>query len=680
MKRIFYLSIYLCIFISINISYAQEYNVFKEDMVEVSFISSVTKVTEEKFYLGLEFKLEPGWKIYWRQPGDSGMPPTLDYKDSVNLKSIEFKWPFPIKEYEAANLLTNIYKGEVVIPLEVAVKDHKNPLNLKAKLNFQVCKDICIPFETNLFINIDSGKSNFTEYFHKIEKALSKVPVDHKTVGIKNILINRVSDNSLFFSLESLVDIKEGEIEIFLENKDEYIKVNEININENINNKISAKIILDKDISHLNNLDIIFVKGNLAVNIKEIRIENGISKSIYLILLIAMMGGLILNFMPCVLPVLILKLNRILSAENKNIHNIRFNFLLTASGIIFSFILIAFITVFIKEISGQVGWGIQFQQPIFLLFLIFILIIFSLNLFGKIEFNLPNKFNTKINKYLGHKNSGVAFFEGAFATLLATPCSAPFLGTAVSFALSSNFYMTLLIFVFLGFGMSLPYFIFILFPTLINILPKPGKWMNYLRYILGIGLISTAVWLSYVCISISGLSIYIYFISALALFLLILYRLYLIKKYLILIFIILLGNIYISFNTDYVDYDFSYSDQEEWLNFDNIELQNLINQGNTVFVDITADWCITCKANKILVLNTKEFKNLIRDNNIILMKGDWTKPNNEINKFLQKANRYGIPFNALYNSNFPNGLLYSEILTLKDIRAGVTKLHSSVAK
>ena len=134
--------------------------------------------------------------------------------------------------------MTNIYKGEVVIPLEVTVNDHNNPLNLKSKLNFQVCKDICIPFETNLFINVDSGKSNFTDYFHKIEKALSKVPVDHKTVGIKNILINRVSDNSLIFSLESLVDIEEGEIEIFLENKDEYIIVNEVNVYDNLNNNI----------------------------------------------------------------------------------------------------------------------------------------------------------------------------------------------------------------------------------------------------------------------------------------------------------------------------------------------------------------------------------------------------------------------------------------------------------
>ena len=233
---------------------------------------------------------------------------------------------------------------------------------------------------------------------------------------------------------------------------------------------------------------------------------------------------------------------------------------------------------------------------------------------------------------------------------------------------------------FLGIGMSLPYFIFICFPSLVNFLPKPGKWMNYLRYILGLGLLLTAVWLSYVCVSIIGLSIFSYFISSLVVFLLIIYRLYLRRKYLVLIIIILSGNIYISSNTSFLDYDFSYSEQEEWLKFDNQELQELINQGNTVFVDITADWCITCKVNKILVLNSKEFKNLMKSNKIILMKGDWTRPNDEINKFLQKANRYGIPFNALYHTSLSNGLVYSEILLLKEIKESISKLHISNAR
>ena len=116
------------------------------------------------------------------------------------------------------------------------------------------------------------------------------------------------------------------------------------------------------------------------------------------------------------------------------------------------------------------------------------------------------------------------------------------------------------------------------------------------------------------------------------------------------------------------------------MKFDNQELENLINQGNTVFIDITADWCITCKANKILVLNNKEFKKLIVDNDIILMKGDWTKPNKEISKFLQNANRYGIPFNALYNSQFPNGIIFSELLSTEDIRLSIRKMQGSYAK
>ena len=680
MKIIFYPILYIFLTVFINLSYAQDYNIFTEDMVEVKFISSVTKVQKENFYIALDFNLKPGWKIYWRQPGDSGMPPNLDYNNSNNLKSLDLKWPFPKKEYEAASLLTNIYKDNVIIPIAITVKDPTKPLNLQTVLNFQVCKDICIPFQTNLFLLLDTGESNYTKYLYKIERALSKVPIDYKKAGIDNITVSRDSESSLLFFLESLVDIPEGELEVFLENNDEYIKINNIKIIDNIDNKISAKLILDRSIIHLNELDIIFVIGNLAASIKDIKIENSTSKGIYLILLAALMGGLILNFMPCVLPVLILKINRIISIEDKNTYNIRSNFLLTILGIISSFILVAFITVFIKNITGQVGWGIQFQQPIFLFFLIFILIIFSMNLFGKIQFNLPNKFNTNINKYLAKKSNGVAFFEGALATLLATPCSAPFLGTAVSFALSSNFYITLLIFMFLGIGMSLPYFIFIFFPSLVNFLPKPGKWMNYLRYILGLGLLLTAVWLSYVCVSIIGLSIFSYFLSSLVIFLLIIYRLYLRKKYLVLLLIILLGNIYISNNTGFLDYDFSYSEQEEWLKFDNQELQKLINQGNTVFVDITADWCITCKANKILVLNSKEFKSSMKLNKITLMKGDWTKPNDEINKFLQKANRYGIPFNALYNFNFPNGLVYSEILSLKEIRESLLKLHISNAR
>ena len=156
MKIIFYPILYIFLTVFINLSYAQDYNIFTEDMVEVKFISSVTKVQKENFYIALDFNLKPGWKIYWRQPGDSGMPPNLDYNNSNNLKSLDLKWPFPKKEYEAANLLTNIYKDNVIIPIAITVKDPTKPLNLQTVLNFQVCKDICIPFQTNLFLLLDT--------------------------------------------------------------------------------------------------------------------------------------------------------------------------------------------------------------------------------------------------------------------------------------------------------------------------------------------------------------------------------------------------------------------------------------------------------------------------------------------------------------------------------------------
>ena len=303
-----------------------------------------------------------------------------------------------------------------------------------------------------------------------------------------------------------------------------------------------------------------------------------------------------------------------------------------------------------------------------------------MSLFDKIQINLPSKLNTVLNKYIGKKSHGVAFFEGALATLLATPCSAPYLGTAVSFALSSNFYITLLIFLFLGIGMSLPYLLFILFPSLVKFLPKPGKWMIYLRYLLGIGLILTAAWLSYICISIIGLAIFLYFLSSIIVFLLIINKLYLKKHYLIFITLLLISNIYVSYNTSYLGYEYNKSHEEEWIKFSYKELLKLINQGNTVFVDITADWCITCKANKILVINSSEFKQLIIDNEIILMRGNWTQPNKEISDFLHSVNRYGIPFNGIYNLNLTSGFLYSEILTIEEIRQSLSKLHSSNAQ
>ena len=681
MQKILYCLVFISLFLNINTSSSEEYNTLKMDMVDVSFISTLTKINKNNFYIGLEFNLKPDWKIYWRQPGDSGMPPTLDFSSSKNLKSFELQWPYPIKELEAANILTNVYKNNVIIPIKLSVIDVTKTLYLNTMLSFQVCKDICIPIETNLFLKLYPGEAELTDKFHNIELALSKVPVEYKKTGIKNILINKHSKNALIINIENAINFPSGPLEVFLENGDHYIKILKINILENFNNNIKAKLVLEDAVDNYKKINITLVKGNLVAYADSINIKESNFDSILVILVMAFIGGFILNFMPCVLPVLTLKLSRILSNKYKDHSSIRFNFLLTTLGIVFSFICLAFITIGLKNITGEIGWGIQFQQPLFLFFLIFILIIFSLNLFNFLEINLPSNLSSNINNYIKNKKHGIAFFEGAFATLLATPCSAPFLGSAVSFALSSSFFITLSIFIVLGIGMSFPYILFIVFPSLVRFLPKPGTWMVYLKYFLGFGVMLTAVWLGYVCIMIVGLRIFTVFILSIIILLLMFNKTINKNKYGFLLIALLIITVFFTYTSKVLDkYSLDFSNNSEWVKYNSDSLLNYINGGSTVFIDITADWCVTCKVNKLLILNSKEFKNIAKNNNLILMRGDWTKPDNKITQFLQKSNRYGIPFNALYNIKYPEGIIFSELLTLKEIKDSIKNMHISYAE
>ena len=675
MHKLLYVLILISTFLNINLSFSEESNLFEIDMVDVSLISTLTKLDKDNFYVGLEFNLKPGWKIYWRQPGDSGQPPKLDFTNSKNLKSYELQWPYPTKELEGANILTNVYKNNVIIPIKISVIDISKTLYLNATLSFQVCKDICIPLETNLFLKLYSGVSEYTDRIHNFELALSKVPVEYQKAGIKNILINKQSKKSLIINIESVIKFPAEPLEIFLENDSNYIKILNISVLENINNNIKAKITLEDDIDRYENLDIIFVKGNLVATAEDININDASYDSIIFILLMAFLGGFILNFMPCVLPVLTLKLSRVISNQDSNHSSIRINFFLTSLGIIFSFVSLAFLTIFLKKVTGEIGWGIQFQQPIFLFFLIFVLIIFSLNLFNLLEINLPGKLSSNINNYINNKKYGLAFFEGAFATLLATPCSAPFLGSAISIALSSSFYMTLGIFIVLGFGMAFPYILFIIFPSLVSILPKPGKWMVHLKYILGFGVMLTAVWLSYVCIILVGLKIFSLVILMLTIFILLFTKKVIKNKYGFVLIVLLLLSVFFTYKSKILDnYSFS-KNSSEWVSYNSDLLIDYINAGNTVFIDITADWCVTCKVNKLLVLNSREFKDIATNNKLILMRGDWTKPDNQITQFLQKANRYGIPFNAIYNIEHPEGIIFSELLTITAIKDAIQNLY-----
>jgi len=359
----------------------------------------------------------------------------------------------------------------------------------------------------------------------------------------------------------------------------------------------------------------------------------------------------------------------VFSADQKNV---RVSFLTTAFGIIFSFLILGLTFLVLQYFKISISWGMQFQQPYFLIFISLVVFLFMMNMFNQFEIILPSN----IINFSFIKNSNNLyfkdFFNGFFATLMATPCSAPFVGTAITVAFTQSYLIAINIFLFMGIGMSLPYLLVATFPKLVNFLPKPGKWMVYVKYFLGLLLLATVIWLSNILLNFFNL---IFLIFSLILFLILSYR----KKipYLknIITFVVILGIFYLP-SLKILQNNTSLKYDEKWLNFFEMDVNELLKLDEVVFLDITADWCATCQFNKVNVLNSTKIKKLFEENDVFLVRADWTRPNEKVNIFLEKYDRFGIPFNAFFSKNFPNGILLSELLSEKEILNAINKIKN----
>jgi suppressor for copper-sensitivity B len=389
-------------------------------------------------------------------------------------------------------------------------------------------------------------------------------------------------------------------------------------------------------------------------------------------MIFALIGGAILNIMPCVLPVLSIKLISVINHLNADISRIRLAFLATISGILSCFLFFSFLAFLIKLTGNSLGWGLQFQNPYFLVFLILILTFFIANLLEIFEISfdqfLATILNKKIAKQESKKNIFIPnFLSGILAVLLATPCSAPFLGLAISFALVQSFAIIFLIFLIIGIGFSLPYIILFISPNLVYLLPKSGSWMKKTKHLMAILLALTAIWLIFILSNNVGnlTALLIAFFSASLLFILKIKSRF---ARTFVVFLILISSFALLSDAQNSQQNQSLQENEVlWQKFDETEINHLVVSGKVVLIDITADWCITCKFNKIHVLNNKEVTNKIRRGEIVAMRGDITKPNEEIMIFLRKHNRFAIPFNAVYGRSAPQGLLASELLSTHEL-------------
>ncbi|MDA9557317.1 protein-disulfide reductase DsbD family protein [Vibrio sp.] len=646
----------------------------------------------------LEVNLDEGWKTYWRSPGEGGIAPKLTWNDSDNINNMTWSWPMPAY-YDQLGLATLGYKKKVNFPLTLHVDDMTRPLYFGGTLALPSCTTICVitDYPVSLFFHPTNVQPNSDAAF-LYSQGVSFTPKVNQQFSIDGTYWNKEAQ-TLTLQLSQardwvkptvLIDGKDVENDMFSEP--------EISLSERtlyavykVKNWAGNVELNKKHITVTVSDDVILSEANTTVsNTTPINVTQQGTNSLLTIIGFALIGGLILNIMPCVLPVLGMKLNSLIAlntSESLNTSNplnslsqhsatkkqstrsIRTSFLASSLGIIFSFLLIAAGLSVLKYTGQSVGWGIQFQSLGFILLMVVITLIFAMNLIGLFEIQLPTSLNTWAatkgdNSHLGH------FIQGAFATLLATPCSAPFLGTAVAYALGASYFEMWGIFFALGVGMSLPWLTFMVFPSLIRFMPKPGPWMNNIKYLFGIMMLITSVWLITLLQSFIDTQWVYAIIATLLIVTLILISKKHGKKPAIIVCSIAvitsgMGLIIGSVTAD--KWATPIVNDIEWQPLDADKIPSLVQQGKTVFVDVTADWCITCKANKIGVLLQDPVYSALKDDNIVTMKGDWTRPSDAITHYLQQHNRFGVPFNIVYSPKHPNGIELPVILSSDDV-------------
>ncbi|SDD96722.1 protein-disulfide reductase DsbD family protein [Rhodospira trueperi] len=642
--------------------------------------------------LGLDFDLADGWKVYWRSPGDAGYPPSIDWTGSENLEDAHLLWPAP-QRFSVLGIETVGYDGSVLYPIAATVSDPGQGLRLRASVDYLTCKDICVPRAVALSLDLAAGPGGPSGHAQVLNRAESAVPGDGAAQGL---------------SLEEAVVEEDGSVLRVAVRADPPLADPDLFVEGPEGAWFGAPTVADDgaDLTVLwtraggvddlrgVSLTLTVVDGarGLEANVTPDRATGpaplappaqtgaGLTFATLATMLgLALGGGLILNLMPCVLPVLSLKVLGVMGHGGASRSHARASFLMSAAGIIASFVALGGAAVAVKAAGMAVGWGIQFQQPWFLVAMVVLLSLFAANLWGLFEIGLPG-WLADAGGGSGREHGSLwgAFGTGAFATLLATPCSAPFLGTAVGFALSRGWVEILLIFLTLGVGMALPYLLVAARPGWATRLPRPGRWMLWLKGVLGVALAGTAVWLlTVLAAQVPPLAAALVGALMVLMVLVVAVPARRLPGRPVLAGLAALAALALPAWADRLPgVDARHAAGEtasvgDWRPLDPAAIPDLVAGGQTVFVDVTADWCVTCQVNKRMVLDRSPIAERLAASNIILMRGDWTRPDDAITAYLAGFGRYGIPFNAVYGPSAPSGVPLPELLTNAAVLKGI---------
>jgi suppressor for copper-sensitivity B len=643
--------------------------------------------------LGVEVVLRPGWKTYWRTPGDAGLPPRIDPAGSTNLADVAIRYPAPHR-FTLFGLETFGYDGTVLFPLVASATAPGRPVDLRLGLDLLVCADICVPERLDLALTVPEGPATpDPAVANRLARALSTVPGDGRAHGLE---IRAVGAGGTDAAPEIVVVAAAREPfatpDVFVEPADPAVRIMfgqpVVRFDDADRTAIIRLPVTDRGPGiALADLPVVLtvvdgaraMEGRATVAAGDPAPPAGLA--LWLAMLgTALLGGLILNLMPCVLPVLSMKLASAAGYAGAERGAVRAGFLASAAGILVAFWILAAAVMGLKLAGGAVGWGLQFQSPLFLAAMTAVVTLFAANLAGLFEVPLPRVLADAAARGQGGRPTLAGHFAtGMFATLLATPCSAPFLGTAVSFALARGPYEIAAVFTALGVGLAIPYLAVAAVPATARLLPRPGRWAATLRRVLAVPLALTAVWLVTVLAVSAGEAA----AAAVGIAMVAFVALMALRRRQALpgprrlaggvAALVLLG----AFAAPA-----AFEDRAEagravptgvipWRTFDRAGIAVEVAAGRTVFVDVTAEWCVTCRVNERFVLARTAVAAALGADGVVAMQADWTRPDPAIAAYLQANGRYGIPFYAVYGPRAPQGVLLGEIITESAVLAAL---------
>jgi len=683
-----------------------------------TLVADVKSVQPGKtFTAGLVLTMSPRWHTYWKNPGESGLATTITWTLPEGWTVGDIAWPLPEKKIESGDVLTYGYSGETVLMVPITPPATAVPgsrVKVKAQADWLECDQTCVPGSANVELllpiiaelPVGDHQELFARYraqiprpFDKnsgfnIEQAVQDSVIQMRLIPSKERTGWPGRAEDVDFYPEPLEGYTLGRPSIHVVEKTVSIDVPITGIQKIPNHRVLRGVVVfvDKNGGRFG----VLVEVPLTESLLDQMFESGQGlagqQPIALYLLFALIGGLILNIMPCVLPVIALKIFGLVKMAGN--HPAKVNRLgwFFSLGIISSFILLALVVIVLKTAGQQVGWGFQFQEPLFVIIMGAIVFAFGLNLFGVYEIRPPsaaisgvgNVLETQVAQGRGYAAS---FWEGVFATILATPCTAPFLGSALGFAFSQTAWVILLIFAAVGIGMALPYLILTARPAWMKYLPKPGAWMETAIHFMGFLMMATLLWLLYILGKQLGMEAVIWtgaFLLTVGIACWCIGRFATLtvsrRKYYaawVVALLIVVGG-YLGFLEGVLnvrgliagtvvgdrDDETRLENRVAWEPFSLQSLESRLREGKPVFLDFTAEWCLTCKVNERTVLVDQNVVQKLRSSGIVAIKADWTNRNPDITKLLQKFGRSGVPLYVIFPARKPTQpIVLPEVIT-----------------